>query len=208
MQALSLNRILHEVCLRDNRRDGQSDRNSHAAERAGILRKVLVNAAHVAGVEVRVGPHGREVECVDAWLGEHEDADAGRLAPDEVQVLPGRVAGSAWRQERGEQVPHVVDAGRDSAVLEPGVETVRLRSHIGDCFGAGEEEAAAYVRGDIAEQLATEAGDFGVVEGAEASKEHRPEGKVGNDLVDNAGDEEAPRLSGAHELHCRAGIRG
>lgn len=84
VQTLGLNGILHEIRLRDNRRDGQTDRHRHATKRLRVLRELLVATAHVAGIEIRVCSHGREVKRVDAGLGEHQDADAGRLPPDAV----------------------------------------------------------------------------------------------------------------------------
>ena len=176
VQTLGLNGFLHEVRLGDNGRDGQTDRNRHTAQCLRVLRELLVPAAHVAGIEVRVWPHRREIERVDAGLGEHEDADAGRLAPDTVQVVPGRVTGRAVREEGLQEVPHVVHFWRDVAV-HPGFEAVRLR-HVGDCFGAGEEQGAAHVGGDVAHQLPAEARDFVVVEGGEAAEEHGAEGEV------------------------------
>ena len=148
VQALGLDGILHEVRLGDNGRDGQPDRHGHAAERLRVLREVLVAVAHVARVEVRVGPHGREVERVDAGFRQHEDADAGRLAPDAVEVVPGRVPRRAVRKEGAEQVPHVVDPGRDVDV-HPCFEALGL-GHVDDCLSAGEEQGAAHIGGDVA----------------------------------------------------------
>ena len=148
VQTLGLNGILHEIRLRDNRRDGQTDRNRHTTQRLRVLRELLVATAHVARIEIRVWSHGREVKRVDAGLGEHQDADAGRLPPDAVQVVPGRVTGRAVREEGLQEVPHVVHLWRDVAV-HPGFEPVRLR-HIGDCFCAGEEQGPAHVGGDVA----------------------------------------------------------
>ena len=99
VQTLGLDSILHEVCLRDDGRDGKTHRDSHTAQCLRVLGELLVAAAHAARVEVGAGAHGREVQHVDAGLGEHEDADAGRFPPDAVEVVPGRVAGRAVRKE-------------------------------------------------------------------------------------------------------------
>ena len=206
MQTFRLNGVLHEVRLGDNGRDGQADGDGHAAERLRVLREVLVAAAHVARVEVGARARGREVEGVDAGLGEHEDTDAGRLAPDAVQVVPGRVPRGAVREERLQQVPHVVRLGRDVAV-HPVLEAVGLR-HVDDRLGAGEQQPAAHVGRDVAHELAPEAGDFVVVELREAAEEHGPEGEVDDELVDDARDEQGSRLAGAHELHGGAGVGG
>ena len=206
VQTHGLDRVLHEVRLRDDGRDGQADGDGHAAQRLRVLREVLVAAAHVARVEVGAGPHGGEVEGVDARLGEHEDADAGRFPPDAVQIGPGRVAGGPVREERLQQVPHVVGFGRDVAV-HPAFEAVGLR-HVRDRLGAGEEERPPHVGGDVAHQLPAEAGDLGVVVGREAAEEHGAEGEVDDELVDDAGDEEGSGFAGAHELHGGAGVGG
>lgn len=192
MQTLGLNRLLHEIRLRHNRRDGKPHRNGHTAQRLRVLREVLVPAAHVARIEVRIRPHGREVERVDARLREHQDADASRLVPDAVEVVPGRVARGAVREERLQHVPDIVHFGRDVAV-HPALEAVRLR-HVDDGFGAGEEQAPPHVGGDGAHELAAEAGDFVVVGWGEAAEQHGAEGEVDDLLVDDARDEEGARF--------------
>ena len=84
MQTLGLNRILHEIRLRNHRRNSQTHRHSYTTQRNRVARESFVPTAHVARIEVGIRPHGREVKRVDAGLGQHEDADAGRLAPDAV----------------------------------------------------------------------------------------------------------------------------
>ncbi len=155
MQTFGLNGILHEVCLGDNGRDGQAHRDGHAAQSLGILREALVAAAHVAGVEVRVRAHGREVQRVDAGLGEHQDADARRLLPDAIEVVPGRIAGGAVREEGLQHVPRFVHLWHGVAVY-PVLEAIRL-GHIDDRFGASEKERAADIGGDGTHKLPAEA---------------------------------------------------
>lgn len=100
MQTLGLNRILHEVRLGDDGRDGKADRDSHAAKRLRVLREVFVAVAHVAWIEIGIGTHGRKVERVDTGLREHEDADASCLAPDTIQVIPSWITRGAMSEER------------------------------------------------------------------------------------------------------------
>ena len=90
-------------------------------------------------------------------------------------------------------MPHVVDFGRD-ATVQPVIEAVRLR-HIDDCLRAGKEEGATHTGGDVAHELAAEAGDFVVVNGREAAEENRAEDIVADDLVDHTGDQERPSLA-------------
>ena len=205
MQTLGLDYLLHEIRLRHHRRDGQAHRHGHAAQCHRVAREAIVASAHVARVEVGIRPHGREVERVDAGVGQHAGADAGRLAPDTVQVVPGRVAGRARGEEGAKELPHVVHAGVDVGGEEGG-KGVGPR-HVEDRFGAGDEEAAADVARDRAEELAAEGGDFVVVVGAEAAEEHGSEGKVGDDLVDDAGEEEVAGFDVGHEVHGGVGVR-
>lgn len=206
MQALCLNSILHEIRLRHNGRDGQTHRNSHTTQRSRILREILVATAHAARIEVRIRAHGREVEAVDARLREHEDADASGFFPYSVEVVPGGIVGGAVGEERSEQVPHVVDFGRDVG-LHPVFETVGL-GHINDCLCAGEQEGAPDIGGDVAHKLSAEARDFAIVAWREAAEEHRPEGEVGNDLVDHACHKQGSSFAGAYEFHGRARFGG
>ena len=198
MQTLGLDRLLHKIRLGHNGRDGQPHRHRHAAQRLRILRRPepFVPVAHVARVEVGIRSRGREIEGVDAGFGEHEEADPGRFVPDAVQVRPGRVPRRAVREERGEQVPGLVDAGQDVAFLHPEVETFGLR-HVGDGFGAGEEESSSHVGWDRAEELAAVARDAAVVVGGEAAEEQGPEGEVDDELVDDACDEQGARFAAA-----------
>lgn len=186
MQTLRLDRILHEIRLGNNRRDSQTHRNSHTAQRLRIVREILVPTTHVARVEVRTGSLGREIQRVDARLREHQNPDADRLSPDAVQVVPGRVARGAVGEERREHVPHLVHFRLDVAV-HPGFEVVRLR-HVDYRFGAGEEEGPSDRGRDRAHELAAVGGDFVVVGGAEAAEEHGTEGEVYDLLVDYARD--------------------
>lgn len=206
MQTLRLNRVLHEVCLRDNGRDGKADRDSHAAKGLRILREILVATAHVAWIEIRVWAHGGEVQRIDAWFRQHQDADASRFPPDTIEIVPSWVARGAMSEEGLQHMPHVVDLWRDIAI-HPVLKTVSL-SHVHDRLGACEEERAAHVGGDVAHQLAAEARDLVVVEGREAAEEHGTEGEVDDELVDDARDEQGSSFAGAHKLHGCAGIRG
>lgn len=90
-------------------------------------------------------------------------------------------------EERLQQMPHVVHFGRDVAI-HPVLEPVRL-GHVDDGLGAGEEQRAPDVGGDVAHQLPAEARNLVVVEGGEASEQHGPEYEVDDELVDDAGDE-------------------
>ncbi len=206
MQTFRLNGILHEVRLGDNGRDGQAHRDGHAAQSLGILREALVAAAHVAGVEVRVRAHGREVQRVDARLGEHQDADTRRLLPDAIEVVPGWIAGGAVREEGLQHVPCFVHL-RHGVAVYPVFEAIRL-GHIDDRFRASEKERAADVGGNGAHQLPAETRDLVVIEGREATEEHGAEGEVHDELVDNAGDEQGAGFTGGHELHGCAGVSG
>ena len=95
MQTLGLNGIFHKVRLRDDRRDSQTDRHSHAPQCLRLLWERIVTIAHVARIEVRVWTHGGEIERVDAGLGQHEDTDAGGLSPDAIEIVPGRIVWGA-----------------------------------------------------------------------------------------------------------------
>ena len=136
MQTLRLNCFLHEIRLRDYWRDRQAHRHGHAAQRRWITREAIVLTVHVARVEVRVRPHGREVKRVDTGLGQHEDTNTGCLAPDAVQIVPGRVPGRAGAEDGAEELPHVVHAGVDIGGEERG-EVLGLL-HVVDGFGAGD----------------------------------------------------------------------
>ena len=102
MQTLSLNRLLHEIRLGNHRRDRQADRDGHTTQLHHVPREALVATAHVARVEVGIRAHGREVEREDGRFGQHGDADVGGLAPDTVQLVPGRVSRDAGGEEGGE----------------------------------------------------------------------------------------------------------
>ena len=93
-------------------------------------------------------------------------------------------------------MPHLAGLGFDG-FGEEGVEGVGL-FHVADRFAAGLEEAAADVAWDRAEKLAAEGGDFVVVIGAEAAEEHGAQGEVGDDLVDDAGEEEVAGFGVGH----------
>ncbi len=84
-------------------------------------------------------------------------------------------------------MPHVMHAWHDITV-HPILKALRL-THINDRLRTREQEPAADARRDIAHQLAAIARDFAIVVGREAAEEHRPKGKVDDELVDNAGDE-------------------
>ena len=99
-----------------------------------------------------------------------------------------------------------MDLGRDVAI-HPGLKAVGL-GHIGDGLGAGEEQPPPHVGGDIAHELPTEAGDFVVIEGCEATEEQGPEGEVDNELVHHAGNKEGSSFAGAHKFHSCAGVGG
>ena len=146
VQALGLNGILHEIRLGDNGCDGQAHGDSHTAQSLRVLCKVFVTAAHVAWIEVGVGAHGREVQRVDARLGEHQDADTGSLTPDAVEIVPSGIARGAVREEGLQEVPHIVHLWRDVSV-HPVREAIHL-SHVHDRFGASEKEPATDVGGD------------------------------------------------------------
>ena len=62
--------------------------------------------------------------------------------------------------------------------------------------------------GDIAHKLSAEAGDFIIVVMREASEEHWAKGKIGDNLVDNAGCEQEACFARAHELKGGAGVDG
>ena len=187
MQTLRLNGILHEVRFRDDGRDSKADRDSHTTKGLRVLREFLVAAAHVARIKVRIRAHGREVQRVDAGLRQHQDADASGFSPDTIQIVPGWIVRGTRSEQGLEQVPHIVNLRRIIAI-QPIFKAIRL-SHIHDGLGASEKERATDVGGDVTHQLAAKARNLVVVEGREASEEHRTECKVHNELVDNASDE-------------------